>query len=308
MRRIPMAVLVAVGLAVASWLALARVEAASQGCAVTYTVQRGDTLREIALQANTTVGRLARINSIKNPDRIYIGQVLCLPRFALQPHPRFDLVAEYTLDPGNGNANDWALGRSGIAGKRMSYPLLLAAATSRFSETVRLQQASVNAAPLLWLVPTTHDPPDYVLVAIGAPDPLLGLRIGVAPTLEELFPPNAGTCPPSVRVDRLLVDDESTNIRLKAELVGENDNFIVAPISAINYFKTAQEAQSCYNKAGTSFALHPTADPDVEGYKLLAVLTNRGIGPPPEAEADETCASWNTGEGWWSDFWRSYYC
>ena len=45
----------------------------------TYTVQRGDTLRNIALRFNTTVDTLVQLNHIVNPNRIIPGQVLILP-------------------------------------------------------------------------------------------------------------------------------------------------------------------------------------------------------------------------------------
>ena len=41
-----------------------------------YTVQRGDTLSKIALQFNVTVQYLVNINGIKNPNLIYVGQIL----------------------------------------------------------------------------------------------------------------------------------------------------------------------------------------------------------------------------------------
>ncbi len=43
---------------------------------ITYTVVRGDTLSEIAQRFGTTVGALAAENGIKNPNLIYVGQVL----------------------------------------------------------------------------------------------------------------------------------------------------------------------------------------------------------------------------------------
>lgn len=42
----------------------------------TYTVRSGDTLSEIAARYGTTYTRLAQINGISNPNRIYTGQVL----------------------------------------------------------------------------------------------------------------------------------------------------------------------------------------------------------------------------------------
>lgn len=41
---------------------------------ITYTVQAGDTLSEIALSFNTTIDNLIKINGITNPDLIYTGQ------------------------------------------------------------------------------------------------------------------------------------------------------------------------------------------------------------------------------------------
>lgn len=41
-----------------------------------YRVRKGDTLSQIALQYGTTVRRLVQINDIRNPNLIYIGQIL----------------------------------------------------------------------------------------------------------------------------------------------------------------------------------------------------------------------------------------
>lgn len=42
----------------------------------TYTVKKGDTLSEIAQKFNTTVNELVKLNNIKNPNLIYVGQKL----------------------------------------------------------------------------------------------------------------------------------------------------------------------------------------------------------------------------------------
>ena len=42
----------------------------------TYTVQKGDTLSAIAQKHNTTVADIVAKNNIKNPNKIYVGQVL----------------------------------------------------------------------------------------------------------------------------------------------------------------------------------------------------------------------------------------
>ena len=43
---------------------------------VTYKVVKGDTLSGIAKRYGTTVSALAKLNNIKNVNRIYVGQVL----------------------------------------------------------------------------------------------------------------------------------------------------------------------------------------------------------------------------------------
>ncbi len=44
-----------------------------------YTVARGDTLARIALRFNSTVTQLVTLNNLRNPNLIYIGQVLNIP-------------------------------------------------------------------------------------------------------------------------------------------------------------------------------------------------------------------------------------
>lgn len=44
--------------------------------AVYYTVKSGDTLSKIAAKHGTTYQKLASLNGIKNPDKIYAGQKL----------------------------------------------------------------------------------------------------------------------------------------------------------------------------------------------------------------------------------------
>ena len=57
-------------------LAMLGLLAASSAAAGSYTVRQGDTMSVIAARAGTTVGVLARINNLLNPDQIDIGQVL----------------------------------------------------------------------------------------------------------------------------------------------------------------------------------------------------------------------------------------
>jgi len=47
----------------------------------TYYVKKGDTLRKIANQFNTTVDAILQVNNIADPNRIYVGQAITLPAF-----------------------------------------------------------------------------------------------------------------------------------------------------------------------------------------------------------------------------------
>ena len=50
-----------------------------------YIVKKGDTLSQIALNFNTTVSEIAKMNNIKNVNLIYIGQILNIPSSTNQP-------------------------------------------------------------------------------------------------------------------------------------------------------------------------------------------------------------------------------
>ena len=51
--------------------------------ATTYTVKSGDTLSSIASSHNTTTAALTSLNSLANPNLIYVGQVLKLANTCL---------------------------------------------------------------------------------------------------------------------------------------------------------------------------------------------------------------------------------
>jgi len=49
------------------------------GTGKTYVVQRGDTLRKIATRFNTTTAVLQQLNSLADPNKIFVGQTLIVP-------------------------------------------------------------------------------------------------------------------------------------------------------------------------------------------------------------------------------------
>jgi len=61
--------------------------ASAQGCATTYVVQRGENLYRISVKFGVSMAALAQANYIVNPDRIYAGQVLCIPGSGYPPPP-----------------------------------------------------------------------------------------------------------------------------------------------------------------------------------------------------------------------------
>lgn len=68
--------------------------------AVTYTVQKGDTLWSISRKYSTTVTKLAELNNLDNPNYIVVGQVLVIEGEAVKPTPTtagFVKVTSYGL-------------------------------------------------------------------------------------------------------------------------------------------------------------------------------------------------------------------
>jgi LysM repeat protein len=69
---------------------------------ISYTVQRGDTLRKIATRFNTTVAAILSVNSLANPNRINVGQVLRIPASgASVPAPTSAAPAPTSAPPAN---------------------------------------------------------------------------------------------------------------------------------------------------------------------------------------------------------------
>ena len=57
-------------------------------------VKRGDTLRSISRQYGVAVTELTTLNSLTEPDRILVGQVLLLPSSAQEPGLETEIPVE----------------------------------------------------------------------------------------------------------------------------------------------------------------------------------------------------------------------
>ncbi len=69
-----------------------------------YTVRPGDTLTGIALSAGTTLETLLRLNSIANPDMLFVGQQIILPAQPTQEGSRFRIIPDSRLVRAPGSA------------------------------------------------------------------------------------------------------------------------------------------------------------------------------------------------------------
>lgn len=67
------------------------------GRVIRYRIRFGDTLSGIAKRYRTTVSALTQLNGIKNPNRIFAGQVIKVPIGASKP----DSSVYYTVKPGD---------------------------------------------------------------------------------------------------------------------------------------------------------------------------------------------------------------
>lgn len=323
MKRIILVAVVTLTFLSSMFLILPPANAAGISCPYTYTVRRGDTLSSIAYRAGTSVWHLARVNGIWNINYIYSGRILCIPNPISTPgpiaqtssdHSSLELIATHQFDPAaDPDAKKWPLGRNHQAGKRLSFTLFSGDAIDSYATTTELSRNSIPNAPLLWLAPIETGAATYTLIAIADPTPLLELQMELAPTqnIADIIPApdpdliERGRCPGTKQpVNKLSISGNST-IELKAQFVTGKDIFVPINISGIDYHETAQIASKCYPEV--SFALHSTANPNTDGYRLLMVFNDKdGVIGPPGQRWRRRCFRWSGG-GWWSRWRRSWW-
>lgn len=68
---------------------------------IPYTIRSGDTLYVLAKRYNTTVEAIMAINPGINPNRLQIGQVICIPQAGTPPGPSCPNGFFYSVRPGD---------------------------------------------------------------------------------------------------------------------------------------------------------------------------------------------------------------
>jgi peptidoglycan DL-endopeptidase LytF len=72
-----------------------------------YTVKSGDTIYKLAIEYNTTVEAIMRINPGIDPNNLRIGQIICIPESKPVP-PKCPIgTFSYTIKPGDSTIQQW---------------------------------------------------------------------------------------------------------------------------------------------------------------------------------------------------------
>lgn len=302
------------------------------GCGQTYTVQPGDTLSGVARRYGVGLKALLALNpQIRHPDRIYVGQVLCLsgasgvvvtppptatPALTVTPtltaspaapvnEPQVALEITHRLP--KADLDTVAVGpiADALEGIRQVYRLLPGEEGLRgFLSPDELRMAAEgDTGVALWLA--RPDPAlDYLLVSVGSPDLLADLR----PDLTAPVPETTRPLEPVLLTDLgpYLGMPESEVLALTVWLEpGRSDNVrrIPLPVAAVMHLPSAAEAASLW--PDVYMVLSRVGD---EGYRLMAVLREQDaplLGPPGILLA-ERCARW-TGNRWYYAWLRAWF-
>lgn len=215
----------------------------------------------------------------------------------------------------------WTLGYEGIAGIRRSYCLTSGDAIFTVPLPDDVRKGAVLSAtsimPILWIARSneTTNTFTYTLVAIGDPTPLLKLQLGATRTITQLLKnlPPLQTISDHIRINRpppishepvnALLDSNSSQVRLRAELMGRDGTYIPISIAAIDYHVNITSAKLRYTRPGFALQVAPEAD----SYQLwMAFNTDTNIVGPPGNRWRQHCRGWRGG-GWWSRWRRSWW-
>jgi len=150
---------------------------------ITYQIQPGDVLVDIALQYGTTVELLAEINNIANPDQIDVGQILLIPT-AIPPTLEATIRPTVTLYPTEGPTLDPA----GETPVPPWYTIYIVQVGDTLDEIAREQGTTVQAIVELNGIsnPSRIDPGQEIKIPSPFPTPTLTPTLTPQPTSTPL--------------------------------------------------------------------------------------------------------------------------
>lgn len=295
-------------------LTIALTASAGSGCEATYTVQRGDTLGQIAGRLGTTVAELLRLNRglVRNPDLIFPGQTLCVPPTPLKKDEgaaqdgfasQVAIEVTYQFLPGE-DEEGWNVltSRGGFVGKRLVYPLQPLAPALYITQPAQMETQMLGSPGLsLLLVRDDTDSPTYKLVFVGQGPPLsASLHISDTALTHPDF-----TTPGGADVTEALAITGTQQVTVTIWLESEGGIRFPFAISRIAQQVDAQEAISSYNyreEIITGLALFylppvPAASDQTEGtYQVIVLLQNDQFGPSGNIPATN-CDRWKDKRG-----------
>lgn len=287
------------------WALLGPVKAQTNGdCANTYVVQRGDTLYGIAQRFGTTVPILVSLNNIRNPNLIFIGQVLCLPDQLTPEPPPSQLVLEVTYEftPTEDELR-WPLARAGRVGKRVVYPLAGIEAFQAVTDTTDLipEVEDDDDSTVLWVTRLVGIP-DYTLVSVGEEELLAALHISDTHITQPFAAPPDQSGHNTEPID-VIGDLDMTAIELTLWLESGEGIRYPFPISRIAHAENLGQVEEYFSE-DSYLALLRSDFGEESGYRVIMVLTEEGVGPPGWPSY-QNCQSWGNGGyyGWLSSWW-----
>jgi LysM repeat protein len=285
------------------------------GCGQTYQVKYGDTLYSIARRFGTDVSTLVRLNGIRNPNLIYVGQILCLPGGpAPSPTPeppesvptvvppKIVIEANYAFRR-TGNEVSWPLANMERVGKRVVYTLEDLDAFETVTNANDLAAAvSDDDLPLFWVAGTAAATPDYTLVSIGDEEPLATLRISDTQAITP-FVPSPTSFEFFTASIQVLNEPGFDALDLTIWLESAGGLRYPLPIARISHADDVSQVKRHFRNNATLAILAPASPGG--GYRAVMVLSGEGWGPPG-AYWLAKCESW-AGRGGFFRWLRAWY-
>lgn len=286
----------------------------ASGCSQTYRVKAGDTLSDIAQRFDVSMQTLARLNRIVNPNRIYVGQRLCLPISPPAPTPtatatpippittthgisestsQIVIEATYLYSSTTIGVSKWPF--DSHVGVRAIFPLSASDAISATKNSTALRAAARQGSPpLLWIARLNSNDTDYTLISVGMTETLAALRLDEPEVVEPVVRPVGGLCP--LTIDLVTTPLTSTiggpdtsvkNLTIWLETFNPSIRYPI-PISRVSHVDSVEQAEDCFGDV--VLVVIPTA---ANRYNVIAVLSENIFGPFG-IDRPTRCQQWTT--------------